>query len=211
MTAEKFPLRYGTPEHWADEALRDPSALLSDHAYLERKAASNALEMLNRWPEPNRPDEWELVLSGVAKDEARHLDQVLKLLARRRGKLARLHRSTYANDLRALVRAGRGKEEILDRLLVSALIEARSCERFMLLARRCKDKELARFYRSLQASEAGHYTVFLRLGRRVLSPRLVEGRWREMLEAEARIIQRQAPGPGIHSGLSHDAAQTLVE
>src|SRR5262249_26152120 len=121
--------------------------------------------------------------------------------ARRGGKLARLHRSTYATDLRALVRAGKGKQEILDRLLVSALIEARSCERFQLLARRCPDKELARFYAGLEASEAGHFTIFLRLGRQVLPSHQVEGRWQDLLEAEAGIIQRQAPGPGIHSGL----------
>src|SRR5690348_12832088 len=104
LNVKNFPLLYRTPNSWAKEVLKDPFGLLSDHAYLERKAASNALEMLNRWPEPGRPDGWELTMAGVAADEARHLDQVLNLLARRGGKLARLHRSTYANDLRRLVR-----------------------------------------------------------------------------------------------------------
>jgi tRNA-(ms[2]io[6]A)-hydroxylase len=204
MAKLKFPLKYRTPSRWAAQALANPFALLSDHAYLERKAASNALEMLNRWPEPNRPDEWEMILSGVAKDEARHLDQVLKLLARRGGKLARLHKSQYATDLRALVRMGRGKEEILDRLLVCAVIEARSCERFHLLGRHCKDKELRHFYQSLEASEAGHFTVFLRLGRKILPDTSVEERWQDLLTAEARIIQQQVPGSGIHSGVSDE-------
>lgn len=196
-----LPLLYETPTHWAPSAMSDVFALLSDHAYLERKAASNALEMLNRWPEPNRPEEWEMILSGIAKDESRHLDQVLRLMARRGGKLARKHRSTYASDLRQLVRTGDGKREILDRLLVSALIEARSCERFKLLGQFSKDKELARFYKTLEASEAGHYTVFLRLAHYVLPQEQVKDRWNDMLKAEAAIIQRQAPGPGIHSGL----------
>jgi tRNA-(ms[2]io[6]A)-hydroxylase len=196
---QAFPLHYRTPRNWAAAALSDVNALLSDHAYLERKAASNALELLNRWPEPERPDAWERTLAGVARDETRHLEQVLRLLARRGARLQRLHRSPYANALRSLVRAGKGKQEILDRLLVSALIEARSYERFAHLADQCRERDLARFYATLAASEAGHFRVFLDLGRKVL-PGEVTQRWADLLVAEALIIARQEPGPGIHSG-----------
>jgi len=193
------PLLYHTPDEWADSALEDVRALLSDHAYLERKAASNALELLNRWPEPNRPKHWERVLSSIARDEATHLNSVLGLLERRGGKLERLHKSTYASDLRHLVRKGQGPHEILDRLLISALIEARSCERFEILARRCKDKELARFYKNLWSAEAGHFQVFLQLGKETVSAVDFEKRWQELLEAEAEIIQHQPTGSSLHS------------
>jgi tRNA 2-(methylsulfanyl)-N6-isopentenyladenosine37 hydroxylase len=194
-------LAWRTPARWAQEALRDSLALLSDHAYLERKAASNVLELFNRWPEPGTAEGWSTTLAGIAKDEAQHLQSVMRLLERRGGKLQRLHKSTYANDLRQLVRVGKGKQELLDRLLVSALIEARSCERFEILADHCPDKELAQFYGSLCASEAGHYAVFLKLGARVLPSDDVRVRWEQMLKKEAEIIQSQPPGPCIHSGL----------
>lgn len=199
-------LKYQTPDHWAQEALADPLALLSDHAYLERKAASNVLELFNRWPDPpspsaTTPEGWATTLAGVARDEARHLEMVLCLLRRRRGTLQRLHKNLYANDLRGLVRTGKGKQELLDRLLVSALIEVRSCERFGILARVAQDKELAEFYAGLAGSEAGHYAVFIDLAKGFLPEPEVAVRWREMLTDEARIIQAQPRGSRIHSGL----------
>ena len=121
----ELPLLCRTPDSWAEVVLEQPLALLSDHAYLEKKAASNALELLNRWPEPNGPKNWVVTLSAVARDEASHLHAVTRLLDQRGGKLERLHRNLYANELRRLVRKGTGSREILDRLLVAALIEAR--------------------------------------------------------------------------------------
>jgi len=84
---------------------------------------------------------------------------------------------------------------------VSALIEARSCERFEILSRVCQDLELAHFYRSLWGSEFGHYTVFLQLARDIVPERAVEQRWDEMVQAEGRIIASQPSGPRMHSGL----------
>jgi tRNA 2-(methylsulfanyl)-N6-isopentenyladenosine37 hydroxylase len=199
-SVETLPLLYETPPAWATNALMDPHALLSDHAYLERKAASNALELLNRWPEPGRPANWTIALSGVARDEAQHLHSVLQLLQGRGGELERLHRSTYAHELRRLVRMGDGPREILDRLLVSALIEARSCERFHLLAQAAVDKELAGFYRGLWASEKGHFGLFLTLADSFISVEERTARWDALLQAEAAIIQAEPPGPRIHSG-----------
>ena len=198
--SEQLPLHCRTPDCWAERVLQEPLALLSDHAYVERKAASNALELLNRWPEPVCPDSWVVTLSSVARDEAAHLHSVSRLLKQRGGRLERLHRNSYANDLRKLVRKG-GSHELLDRLLVSALIEVRSCERFEVLSRCCSDSELAEFYRSLWSSEFGHHIVFLRLAEEITSKKEVSSRWGQMLEAEARIIQDQPPGPRMHSGL----------
>ena len=88
----------------------------------------------------------------------------------------------------------------MDRLLVSALIEIRSCERFAVLSEASEDTELKAFYRALYSSEMGHYKVFLRLARKVSGKAAVEARWQEMLAAEARILERQEAGPRVHSG-----------
>lgn len=198
----ELPLEYRTPDRWAEEVLRQPLLLLSDHAYLEKKAASNALELMNRWPEPVCPEGWVTTLASVARDEAAHLNSVTRLLLQRGGKLERLHKNPYAHDLRKLVRKGAGTQELLDRLLVSALIEARSCERFEVLSRACDDTEIAQFYRTLWGSELGHYTVFLQLAQDIMPENSVEQRWSEMIQAEGRIIASQPAGPRVHSGLS---------
>ena len=140
-TREDLPLLSRTPDDWAAMVLRDPLALLSDHAYLEKKAAANALELLNRWPEPSPPEEWTQTLASIASDEASHLNSVVRLLTERGGRLERAHRNDYARQLRQNVRKGRGHEDLLDRLLVSALIELRSCERFEVLARYCEERD----------------------------------------------------------------------
>lgn len=206
-TLDDLPLLSRTPDTWAAIAMSDPKALLSDHAYLERKAAANALELLNRWPEPTRPEEWTRTLAAVASDEAGHLSSVVRLLNERGGQLDRAHRNDYARDLRRHVRKGRGPEELLDRLLISALIELRSCERFRLLAAHCegRDPVLARFYRRLWSSELGHYRVFLRLAECVVGPEDVGSRWDEMLRIEAQTIAAQPPGPRMHSGCPVDS------
>ncbi len=120
----------------------------------KKKAAANALELLNRWPEPRPPENWVAAMTAVARDEVEHLAVVTRLLARRGGKLTKSHSNPYANALHQLVRKGRGTEELVDRLLISSLIEARSCERFKLLGEACEDDvELRKLYRGLWASE----------------------------------------------------------
>jgi tRNA-(ms[2]io[6]A)-hydroxylase len=201
-----LPLRYATPPAWAPQVLRDPLALLNDHAHLEKKAATNALELLNRYPEPSPPENWVAAMTAVARDEVEHLAVVCRLLARRGGRLSRQHRNEYASRLRDAVRMGTGPGELVDRLMISALIEARSCERFKLLADACADdatggdKELAKLYRGLWASEHGHYRTFIQLAEQILPERLVARRWDEMLDAEAKLIKDQPPGPRMHSG-----------
>jgi tRNA-(ms[2]io[6]A)-hydroxylase len=117
----------------------------------------------------------------------------------RGGRLDRFHKNPYANSLRQLVRIG-DATELLDRLLVSALIEVRSCERFSVLASASDDVELAGFYRALFTSEFGHYKVFLNLAGRFTAQRVLEARWDQMLASEAFILAEQEPGPRIHSG-----------
>jgi tRNA-(ms[2]io[6]A)-hydroxylase len=197
-----LPLRYETPATWATVALREPLTLLNDHAHLEKKAAANALELLNRWPEPNPPENWVAAMTAIARDEVEHLATVSRLLARRGGRLTRQHANPYAADLHKLVRRGKGKEELVDRLMISALIEARSCERFRLLADSVEgDPELAKLYKALWASEHGHYRTFIDLAEQILPQREVEQRWQQMLREEAKLIQRQSPGPRMHAGI----------
>ena len=206
-----LPLHSRTPPSWAHQALSDPIALLIDHAFLEKKAANNAMDLLARWPADYFPG-WVITMSNIARDEGAHLARVTQLLVRRGGQLERGHSNPYAKALRLLVRKG-GTNEILDRLFNSALIEARSCERFGLLAMELKeaalkqskdsdDPELAALYNLLFTSELGHYQAFLKLARQIVAPEIVEVRWQEMLAREAEILAEQAPGTRMHSGWS---------
>ena len=163
MESDDLPLKYLTPGTWATAVLDKPLELLNDHAHLEKKAATNALELVNRYPIPTPPENWVAAMTAIARDEVEHLAVVCRLLARRGARLTRQHSNPYASALRNLVRMGAGTGELVDRLMVSALIEARSCERFKLLAEACDDKELAKLYRGLWASEHGHYRTFIQL------------------------------------------------
>jgi tRNA-(ms[2]io[6]A)-hydroxylase len=210
MKEADLPLKYRTPASWAAGVLGRPLELLNDHAHLEKKAATNALELLNRWPEPTPPENWVAAMTAVSRDEVEHLAVVCRLLARRGGRLTKSHANPYASELHKLVRRGKGTEELVDRLMISSLIEARSCERFALLADACDpstssgrgDVELKKLYGGLWASEHGHYRTFIQLAEQILPADVVARRWAEMLEGEARIIREQAPGPRMHSGVA---------
>lgn len=193
------PLLYRTPETWVERACEDPLRLLSDHVHLEKKAAANALELLNRWPGDEPPTGWVELLAAIARDEASHLFLVEKHLRRRGGRLEKAHRNPYVQALHERVRRGQGPKELIDRLLVCALIEARSCERFELLSEGCPDADLAALYRRLAVSEKGHYQVFLKLASLVDSGERAR-RWPGLLKEEAAIMRSQAAGPRLHSG-----------
>lgn len=183
--------------------LAEPQALLSDHAHLEKKAAANALTLLGR--RPDLPG-WTATLAQIAREEAEHLALVLKHLAARGGRLSAEHANPYAAALHAHVARGAGPAELADRLFVSALIEARSCERFGLLAAAAEDAGLARLYRSLATAERRHGTDFLDLARTLPLRGAVATRWSQWLQREAVIAREQPPGPRLHSGPPRDAA-----
>jgi tRNA-(ms[2]io[6]A)-hydroxylase len=196
----ELPLHSFTPMEWGKAVLTDPVTLLADHAHLEKKAANNALTLLARWPGEWVPG-WLETMTSVARDEAAHLAQVVRLLTRRGGRLLRYHNNPYVAELRGLVRKG-VTSEILDHLLVSALIEARSCERFSVLMKVAEDEELARFYRALYVSEMGHYKIFLKMAGKCAGKEATAARWQKMLAMEADIMARQEPGVRIHSGVA---------
>jgi tRNA-(ms[2]io[6]A)-hydroxylase len=192
-----LPLLCRTPPAWAHHVLSDPQALLSDHAWLEKKAANHALTLLSQWPSPDLAGRWVRVMSGVARDETQHLAMVCRHLRTVGGTLTRSHQCAYAASLKRLVRLG-GRFQLLDGLLVAALIEARSCERFALLAEVSADADLRRLYDRLVSSEAGHYRVFVELATRAHPG--MQDRWNELLAAESDIVQLQPWGSGMHSG-----------
>jgi len=210
-TIDCLPLIFHTPGSWGVHALSDPIALLNDHAHLEQKACNNALNLLNQYPDRDPPEHWVQVMCAVALDEAQHLQQVVRLLHQRGGEYTKAHNNPYAKALRGLIRAGQGPRAILDRLLVSSLIELRSCERFAILAdslERMPDEavgdrqELFDLYAELWASEHGHYKVFLKLAKELpgTSFEEVDARWQWMRDQEAVIIESLPVGIGMHTG-----------
>lgn len=189
-------LVWHTPDEWVESALSDELGLLADHAHLERAAAANALSLVRRWPQGAEPDRWVSRLTGIARDEVDHLALVSRTLTARGGALPREHANPYAAGLRARVASGTAGE-LADRLFVAALIELRSCERFGLLAR--SGHPLADLYAGLEASEAGHHRVFVRLATQAGGS---QQRWKQWCQHEAEVARAQAPGPRIHSGVA---------
>ena len=186
---EKFVLGLELPTdpRWVNIAEKNIGDILTDHAYCEQKAASSCISLIVQFP-----DRAELVqmLTPVVAEEWRHFERVLEELKKRGLSLGFQRKDEYVHKLQGLLKKGGSREQLLmERLLMNALIEARSCERFRLLASHIPDAGLAAFYHELMISEAGHYKNFLRLAK-VYSPEAkVMHRWREWLEGEAEIMK----------------------
>jgi tRNA-(ms[2]io[6]A)-hydroxylase len=188
-------LRVPTPPGWADVAVADLRATMSDHAHAEKKAALSALSLLSA--EPARTD---LVarMAKLAREELRHLDQVLGHLRARGWPLAPDRPDRYAGALLALRRKGDPSAALVDRLLVAALIEARSWERLSLLGDALQASALGDFYRELARSEAGHYRLFVDLAADECPAQDVEARLGELADAEAEIVMALPHEARIH-------------
>ncbi len=184
-----------SPQGWAARVLREPLELLVDHAHCEKKAAGMAVRLLFRYPSAGF---LQAPLSRLAREELVHYEQVLALLAERGGELRPLRPSPYAGRLRRLVRAGE-PEQLLDTLLVCALIEARSCERFQELAQHCPDARLAAFYQGLVASEARHHQVYSELARELAPAAPLRERLAELAREEAAILASLPPQTRMHA------------
>jgi tRNA-(ms[2]io[6]A)-hydroxylase len=192
-----FRLKLPTDPRWADLASISLEDILTDHAYCEQKAASTCISLIQ-----NYPDREELVdeLSPIVTEEWGHFRMVIAELKKRKLKLGRQRRDDYVNELRKLIRSGdRIERQLMDKLLISALIEARSCERFRLLSEKLPQPEMKKFYRHFMESEAGHYTVFMKLAKKYMPAKVVNERWKEMLEAEKEILRSlELKGERIH-------------
>jgi tRNA-(ms[2]io[6]A)-hydroxylase len=175
-------------------ALSDPGRLLQDHAHCEKKAAATALSMVSAVP-----DRTELVgpLTALAQEETRHFFRVLAEIERRGLALGRCPVDPYARELQLRVR-GSGSTRLRDRMLVGCLIEARSCERFSLLASHCTDDRLKRLWGDLFEAEAEHHTLFLKLAGVLGGPEAARARLDELAEEEAAIVAGLPLRIGIH-------------
>src|ERR1035437_6688261 len=173
-------LKLPTDPHWANIAESNLEEVLIDHAWCEQKATSNAISIIVSYPE--HTDLVEELLK-IAKEELSHFEMVHEKIKARGYVLGPERKDSYVNELYKFMRKGFKREIVLlDRLLFSAMIEARSCERFKVLTENIKDKELANFYRDLMISEAGHYTTFIKLAKKYLNPDEVDARWKQWLE-----------------------------
>ena len=187
-----------TPEEWVDEACRRIPELLLDHANCELKAASTALGFLYRYPDRTGLAQR---MSRLAREELRHFEQVRSIMQDMNVPFDRLSASRYAGGLRAAVRDDE-PHKLLDLLLVGALIEARSCERFAKLAPHLPSK-LGKFYSGLLASEARHFEHYIELAKTEceVSDDEVEARLTELKQLEANLITDPDPQFRFHSGV----------
>jgi tRNA-(ms[2]io[6]A)-hydroxylase len=179
-------LKLPTDPRWVDIAEKNIGDILIDHAYCEQKAASSCISLIVRYPEKEKLVE---ALTPIVSEEWGHFRMVLRELKKRHVPLGRPRQDEYVVRLSQLIRKGKHpNEQLLDQLLVNALIEARSCERFRLLSLHIADEELKTFYHDLMVSEAGHYVNFVNLAKEYLPEDMVKKRLEELLEAEAVII-----------------------
>lgn len=179
-------LKLPTDPRWADMAEDQLQEILTDHAYCEQKAALTCISLIGGYPEK---EELVEALSPIVTEEWGHFRQVLRELKKRGLQLGRSRKDEYVNALLKLERKGRTKDEILmEKLLIAALIEARSCERFRVLSLNMESEEMKNFYHSFMVSEAGHYRLFIDLAKTYMPEDKVKARWQEYLDAEAEII-----------------------
>lgn len=188
-------LKCETPARWLAQVDADLESILIDHAHCEKKAAGTALNLIFAYVE-----DAELCreMTAIVGEELEHFHMVLDLLERRGIRFRRLKPSTYGRELNDLVRK-QEPHRAVDRLLVAGIIEARSCERFHVLANHVKDAELAEFYGSLFESEARHHTTYTRLAKHFAPEADVMARLDELAELEAAIITRGEELPRMHS------------
>ncbi|MBO9611844.1 MAG: tRNA-(ms[2]io[6]A)-hydroxylase [Dyadobacter sp.] len=189
-------LELPTDPRWTDIASMQIGDVLIDHAYCEQKAASSCISLIVHYPDKALLVE---TLTPIVAEEWGHFQRVLKELKKRNIPLGRQRKDEYVNQLMQLVTKGDANKMFLDRLLICGLIEARSCERFKLLSENLDDESLQKFYRELMISEAGHYRTFLELAETYIPAEKVRTRWKELLHAEAEIMQSLSPrGDRIH-------------
>lgn len=191
-----FRLQLPTDPRWVNLATQDLSEILSDHAWCEQKAASSAISLMVQFPEyPELVEQ----MSALAKEEMEHFQRVFSALKQRGLSLGRERKDAYVGALLDFQLKGQSAlNRLRDKLLMAALIEARSCERFRLLSEQLPDPELKAFYRELMESEAGHYTLFIALARNLTGRDATDERWKEWLDYEAGILLQFSEGKGIH-------------
>ena len=190
-------LKLKTDKRWASLAQTSLEDLLTDHAYCEMKAASQCISIIQSYPEKK-----ELVekLMPIVTEEWGHFRMVLNELYKRGMELGRQRKDDYVNLLlKNKKKGGDRNAQLLEQLMICALIEARSCERFRILSETLEDKAMASFYRNFMISEAGHYRLFMDLAKLYFDEDLVKNRWEEYLVIESNVIdQLSLRGDRVH-------------
>jgi len=182
-----------TDPRWVNIAEKNIEDILVDHAYCEQKAATSCISMIVLFPEKERLVE---VMTPVVAEEWGHFERVLEELKKRGFKLGFPRVDEYVKQLMKVERKGGSRDQqLMEKLLINALIEARSCERFRLLWKNIQDEDLSKFYYELMVSEASHYKNFLQLAKEYVPEKTVMIRWKELLEEEAIIMSNLIPRP----------------
>ena len=188
-------LRAPTPRGWVEAAAADLPTLLVDHANCEKKAASTALALIFAYPEDRALN---IALSRLAREELKHFEQVERLMKRLEMPHQRLKPGRYAGELRKLVRTHEPKRK-LDLMIVHALIEARSCERFRLLAKLLPG-EVRELYQQLERSEARHFEIYLQFAEREFAAEEIAARLEHIATREAELATAPDRELRFHSG-----------
>ncbi len=189
-------LKMATDPRWVNLVEKNIEEILTDHAYCEQKAASNAISCIIRFPEyTDMVDE----MVRISREEMEHFGMVHAELQKRGFKLGYERKDDYVRDLAAFIRTGGNRtQQFVDRMLFAAMVEARSCERFRLLSEQISDMELREFYRSLMESEAEHYTTFLSFARKYAKGIDVDKRWSEFLLFESSLMEKYGKSETMH-------------
>ena len=189
-------LKFETETSWAEIAKDDLQQILTDHAFAEQKAASNAVSIIINYSE-----ETEMVkaMSDIAIEEMEHFKMVHLLMIKRGMVLGREQKNDYAKHLHGFfIKTKDRTDALIQRLLIAALIEARSCERFKVFSENLEDRELSDFYKELMVSEANHYTTFLGFARQYQDRKVVDKKWQELLNYEGEFMKKRGVKPKIH-------------
>lgn len=186
-TVRMLGLQLPTDPRWVNLAEMDLEEILTDHAYCEQKAATSCISLIQQYPERK-----ELVkeLAPIVTEEWGHFRMVLSELEKRELQLGQQRKDEYVNALLKFQKKGGSREDrLLEKLLVCALIEARSCERFRLLSLHISDDYLKEFYHKFMVSEAGHYRLFIDLAKLYSDEEKVKERWKAYLDYEAELMK----------------------
>ena len=189
-------LKFETETSWAEIAKDNLQQILTDHAYAEQKASSNAIGIILNYSE-----ETELVkeMIAISLEELEHFQMVHNLMTKRGFVLGRARKNEYAVYLQKYFSKTPDRTDaLIQRLLIAALIEARSCERFKVFSENLEDVELSNFYKDLMISEANHYTTFLGFARKYQDPEIVNKKWSDLLQYEADFMKNRGTSATIH-------------
>ena len=190
-------LQLATDPRWVNLAEKSLEEILTDHAYCEQKAALSCISLIQRYSDKEK---LIIALSPIVTEEWGHFRLVLAELHKRNLNLGKQRKDIYVNQLiKFEARGGSEESRFLDKLLMMALVEARSCERFKRLSEGLEDKYLQNFYRRFMESEAGHYTLFIELAETYVDKEKVRRRWKEWLAYETNVIENlEVRGDRIH-------------